>query len=125
MSGCTRCRWGTNTNPDRPVNTENAKRLESSLQRLVQERQGIDDIWETNKISAPQAVPRSALQALPQQSSPIAIPKRSPPVTPFNTPMNTAINTPINAPLMVDPTYTELTPSKPPTKKNYAGLLYN
>ena len=104
MSGCTRCRWGTNTNPDKPVNTENAKKLEKGLQQLLQERNSLDTIWETNNVVQ---VP----------SSPIAIPKRSPPLTPVNTPV--LANTPDNA------GYTELTPSKPPTKKNYAGLLYN
>lgn len=110
MSGCTRCRWGTNTNSDRPVNTENAKKLEKGLQQLLEERNSLDNIWETNNITH-------------VSSSPIAIPKRSPPLTPVNAPANTPVNTLANTPDNAG--YTELTPSKPPTKKNYAGLLYN
>ena len=107
MSGCTRCRWGTNTNPDRPVNTENAKRLESGLQNLLAERQSMDTMWcptgpETQAVPIP-PIPKPTIP-----SQPISIPKTSEPTPPPSTPR---------------PSFFE--PSKPPQKKDYSGILYN
>jgi hypothetical protein len=110
MSGCTRCRWGTNTNPDRPVNTENAKQLESGLQNLLAERQNMDTMWAPSEVPAqtpPQPKPTVPSTTF-SSSAPIPIPKRPEP-TP--------------SPSTTRPPFFE--PSKPPQKKNYAGVLYN
>jgi hypothetical protein len=105
MSGCTRCRWGTNTNPDRPENTENAKRLESGLQNLLAERQNMDTMWSPPEIQT-QVTPPTPKPTLPSQ--PIPIPKKTELIPPPSTPR---------------PSFFE--PSKPPQKKDYSGILYN
>lgn len=110
MSGCTRCRWGTNTNPDRPMNTENAKRLESGLQNLLAERQIMDGIWDPKPLQTSLQVPLIQEVALSKPSAPIPIPKR---------PVSQHMEIP------VEPVFSPSKPPPPPQKKNYAGILYN
>lgn len=116
MSGCTRCRWGTNTNPDRPVNTENAKRLESGLQNLLAERQSMDTMWAPSEVpvqAPPQPKPTtpsaSSVSSVSSVSSaPIPIPKK-----------------PVQLPSPSESRPPFFEPSKPSQKKNYSGILYN